>query len=70
MSERRSTSSPRACSGEAYAAVPTVLPVFVRTACPASFATPKSRIFASPLAVTMIFAGFTSRCTIPASWAA
>ena len=36
----------------------------------ASFARPKSRIFAWPRVVIKIFAGFMSRCVMPLLWAA
>ncbi len=58
---RPATSSPRACSGDIYATVPTVEPVFVSFACSASFASPKSSIFTTPSFVMMMFAGLMSR---------
>ena len=36
----------------------------------ADLASPKSRIFTRPSRVTRMLAGFRSRCTIPAAWAA
>ncbi len=79
-SVRASSASPRACSGDMYATVPSVDPGRVRCAAVASsepaasspntFARPKSRSFASPRSVTNTFAGFRSRCRIPAAWAA
>jgi len=76
---RASTRSPRACSGDMYAAVPTSDPSTVRcsvrvsaSCAPASslsrcFATPKSRIFARPSEVRMTFSGLRSRWTTPAA---
>ena len=60
-SERASTDSPRACSGERYTAE-----VAVMTAWPSQTARamPKSITFTAPARFSMMFAGVTSRCTI------
>ena len=73
-SDRASTGSPRACSGDMYGAVPRIAPgVEVVTdgasatepALPSSrstpFANPKSSSFTNPVAVTLMLAGFKSR---------
>ncbi len=72
MSERASTSWPRACSGERYWAVPMTRPVFVSRAWSLLRAIPKSVIFMDhpSFSSTSTFSGFTSRCTTPLEWAA
>ena len=85
MSARRSTVWPRACSGLIYAAVPMIMPalvgdiVSVTMLVPASpslcegcvtAASLKSSTLIVPSGVSIIFAGFRSRCVIPFSWAA
>ena len=78
--------SPRTCSGDMYATVPSALPGLVR--CGSScvgpshrahrtrgfqadcFASPKSNTLAWPRSVTKILAGLISRCTIPRACAA
>ena len=62
--------SPRACSGERYWAVPITVPVWVMPTPSAARAMPKSVTLTWPSGVTIRLAGFTSRCTIPATWAA
>src|ERR1039458_5920932 len=76
MSARLSTTSPRACSGDIYAAVPRMRPFSVidTVAEPVAgpwvaFASPKSRIFTTPSRVTLMLAGFRSRWTMPFSCA-
>ena len=79
MSLRASTVPPVACSGDMYAGVPATAPgrlsrargVSVvasspssRSAC-VSFARPKSSTLTTPSGVTMTFAGFRSRWTMP-----
>ena len=81
-SERKSSASPRACSGDMYPTVPSTTPTSVPAEAvgdcvssplspvgAVSFASPKSRILAVPSFVTITFSGFRSRCTIPVSWA-
>ena len=58
-------SSPRACSGEMYSAVPITEPCWVSIVSSAERATPKSATLSVPSSRTMRFCGFTSRCTIP-----
>ena len=73
MSERASTDCPSTCSGDIYAGVPSTAPGVVSVTSAAGsrrLATPKSRSFAVPPAVTMMFAGFRSRCRMPRSCAA
>ena len=80
MSLRASTFPPVACSGDMYPAVPVTTPGRVSTPEPlavvsvspvssvssaTSFATPKSSTFTTPSRVTMTFAGFRSRWTMP-----
>lgn len=63
-SERASTASPAACSGDMYAAVPTVSPAAVSCVAvlPVStLAIPKSRTLACPLFVRMTLDGLRSR---------
>jgi hypothetical protein len=78
---RGSSSSPRACSGDMYAMVPTVAPGLVRcrrvasavapaaatasSRSRASLAKPKSNTFARPREVMKMFAGLMSRWTMP-----
>ena len=64
---RASTTSPRACSGERYCAVPMtvwadvmVLPVSLMAR-----AMPKSMTLTSPVRVSITFAGLMSRWTMP-----
>jgi hypothetical protein len=76
MSERASSSRARACSGDMYATVPSVLPGLVRCsgetpkssvteisadAAVSVFANPKSSIFTTPRLVMKMFAGLMSR---------
>ena len=84
MSARLSTLFPLACSGLIYAAVPRIIPCLVAASLNVgessgfsspwssanAFASPKSRTFILPSGVTLIFAGFRSRCITPFSWAA
>lgn len=69
-SERASTTSPRACSGERYCAVPTTAWVWVIVAAESATARaiPKSMTLTSPAVVIITFAGLMSRCTMPAWW--
>ena len=69
-SERASTDSPRACSGDRYWAVPMTAAVWVTAACPSASARamPKSITFTAPERVIMMLAGLTSRCTMPCRW--
>ena len=61
---------PSACSGERYCGVPITAPVRVMPTPSAARAIPKSVTFTLPCGVTIRLAGLTSRCTIPARWAA
>ena len=65
-----STGAPWACSGDRYWAVPTTIDVPVRpdVVSVAARAMPKSITLMPPLAVTMMFAGLMSRCTMPDAW--
>src|SRR5437867_3111889 len=65
---RGSTGDPPACSGDMYEGVPKNSPAMVSWEA-GTLAIPKSMIFAWPEARTMMFAGLTSRCTIPSAWA-
>ena len=77
MSVRASTSWPRACSGDMYAAVPTTIPASVFNtvrvvsapassgAVGASLASPKSSTFTKPSGRSMTFSGLMSRWTMP-----
>ena len=74
ISVRRSTGSPRACSGLMYATVPITAPSAVdSTPDPvgpgsrgaSNFATPKSSTFTVPSGAILMLAGFRSRWTIP-----
>ena len=69
-SERASTDSPRACSGERYWAVPTTVWVWVTVEAESSMALamPKSMTFTAPVEVSMMFPGLMSRWTIPTRW--
>ena len=69
-SERASTTSPRACSGDRYWAVPMTADVEV-TVWPSEArarAMPKSMTLTSPAGVSITFAGLMSRCTMPCRW--
>ena len=63
MSERASTDSPRACSGERYCAVPITALVAVTDVAASlmALAIPKSITFASPWVFIIMFAGLISR---------
>ncbi len=67
-----STSSPRACSGDMYAGVPTAVPGLVMcTSWLSVRASPKSRILTLPMgASSQMLAGLMSRWTRPRLWAA
>ena len=67
-SERASTVSPRACSGDRYCAVPMTACVCVIVAAESARARamPKSMTLTAPVGVSMTFAGLMSRCTMPA----
>ena len=77
---RASSASPRSCSGDMYATVPTAVPGDVSCGSGSAvraedagaagriWATPKSRI-PGPRAVRTTFAGLMSRCTMPAACA-
>jgi hypothetical protein len=69
-SDRASTRSPRACSGDRYCAVPITCAVCVIVAWASLIARamPKSITLMSPLRVTMTLPGLMSRCTMPAWW--
>jgi hypothetical protein len=69
-SERESTASPRACSGERYCAVPITAWVWVIVPAESAIARaiPKSITFTAPVGVSMTLAGLMSRCTMPARW--
>ncbi len=64
-SERASTLSPRACSGDMNDTFPFTTPASVRDTRPVALTMPKSRSFTSPRAVTMTLPGEMSRWTIP-----
>ena len=67
MSDGGPASSPRACSGERYAAVPSTEPTCVMRVCSAALAIPKSASFVAPISsANSRLPGFTSRCTTPA----
>ena len=77
MSDRASTGSPCACSGDMYGAVPVTTPCSVMVTVGASaarlgcsLARPKSSTFTLPSVVSRMLSGFRSRWTIPALWAA
>ena len=69
-SERESTVSPRACSGDRYCAVPMTACVCVMVAAESAIARamPKSMTLTAPAGVSMTLAGLMSRWTIPAWW--
>jgi len=69
-SERVSTCSPRACSGDRYCAVPMTAWVWVMVPAASAMARamPKSITLTAPVGVSMTLAGLMSRCTIPAWW--
>ena len=71
-SERASSGLPSACSGAIYAAVPITVPsmVAVSSESVTCLASPKSSSFTEPSVVTMMLAGFRSRCTTPLRCAA
>ena len=71
-SERASSGLPSACSGAIYAAVPITVPSMVRVSSESvtCLASPKSSSFTEPSVVTMMLAGFRSRCTTPLRCAA
>ncbi|SLH74942.1 Uncharacterised protein [Mycobacteroides abscessus subsp. abscessus] len=62
-------SSPTACSGAMYCAVPITMPVLVTGLASTALAMPKSVIFTCPVGVTRMLPGLTSRCTTPAACA-
>ncbi len=69
-SERASTFSPLACSGDKYWAVPITAEVLV-SLLPLSAsarAMPKSITFTAPALLIMMFAGLTSRWMMPCWW--
>ena len=70
MSERASTSWPRACSGERYWAVPITdwVAVIALVASAIARAIPKSMTFTVPSSVIMMLPGLMSRWTMPARW--
>ena len=70
MSERASTVSPRACSGDRYWAVPMTAAVCVIVAdvSETARAMPKSITLIEPAGVSITFAGLMSRWTMPALW--
>ena len=59
-----------ACSEEMYCTLPRMKSVRVMVAEAAALAIPKSATIATPGSVSRTFCGFTSRWTIPRSWAA
>src|SRR6185295_8862052 len=65
MSLRASAFSPRTCSGERYAGVPTGTPVAVSWVCSMARAIPKSPIFSDPLRDTITLSGLRSRWMTP-----
>ena len=62
--------SPMACSGGRYWAVPMTMPAAVRFTWPVAREIPKSVSFTMPSGRTIMFAGLMSRCTTPARAAA
>ena len=62
MSVRRSTFSPRACSGDMYAVFPLRTPGSSLKSVAAAM--PKSATFTAPSKLNKIFCGETSRCTM------
>ena len=61
MSERWSSVSPRACSGDMYSMVPTMAPVWVMPDSPSERASPKSMTTMRPFLSRMMFCGLRSR---------
>lgn len=70
MSERESTVSPRACSGDRYWAVPMTAAVWVivELVSDTARAMPKSMTLTSPEVVSITLAGLMSRWMMPALW--
>ena len=70
MSERASTVSPRACSGERYCAVPMTAAVAVMAEEESAMARamPKSMTLTWPAGVSMTLAGLMSRWMMPLRW--
>ena len=70
MSERASTVSPRACSGDRYCAVPMTAAVCVMALEESAMARamPKSITFTWPDGVSMTLAGLMSRWMMPERW--
>ncbi|PSK61711.1 hypothetical protein B0E53_06392 [Micromonospora sp. MH33] len=64
------TGWPAACSGDMYEAVPSTMCAAVMPAMVLARAIPKSTSTTEPSRLTSRLPGFTSRCTIPARWAA
>ncbi len=60
-SARRSTRSPRACSGARYAGLPLIVPSHVTTSESAALAMPKSTTLTAPPRVRITFCGVASR---------
>ena len=67
MSERPSTGSPQACSGDMYWSFPLSAPICVWLAFDTALAMPKSTSLMSPSEVSRMFCGETSRWTRPSS---
>ncbi len=66
MSERAVASTPVACSGARYAAVPSTEPTCViDDSSLSAFAMPKSASLTTPSVERRRLPGFTSRCTTP-----
>ncbi len=63
-------SRPSTRSGAMNAGEPTIIPLVVRRGSSMAWAMPKSVSFTRPSGATRMFAGLTSRCTIPALCAA
>ena len=70
MSDNGVATAPLACSGEMYEAVPSTAPAWVSWPTAAERAIPKSVSTSVPFGRTSRLPGFTSRCTMPFSWAA
>ena len=70
MSPPGPTSSPRACSGDRYCAVPITAAVWVTEVEVSSTARamPKSMTLTSPDGVSITLAGLMSRWTMPIRW--
>ena len=62
---RRSSGSPRHCSGDMYASLPLMTPTWVRTSRSLHLAIPKSMSLGTPSYESKMFCGETSRCTMP-----